>query len=645
MRQCGFVQPNESDLAMEAPPIPSHEFASPPAGSWIRFLRSYGPTPNNLNLFDEYVTGALNRAKVQPITLISPHLDAMKQQVASGVLGSILVAGTAGDGKTYHCRSLWMSLGGAAKAWSAPDLVKTLDLADGRSAVFVKDLSELNDEQSDAVLDLLERSVLGQENATFAVIATNHGQILERLRDLGKRQGRAHPLRKPIQEAFLLAGDLPERLALYDLSRTAHRQSLEEVISAVAGHPEWENCKRCALQAEGRVCPIFENRNRLMGSVNGVRFADRLGDLVETSRLNGWHLPVRDLLALVSNIILGHPDAKEDLMSCSEVGRIQSAGAVEKGCLYDNAFGVNLPRRRAMDRSVFKAFSTFGIGEETSNGSDGLLVYGADDAKLSEAFQRFVGSDPVYGATAAYLTAQQHYLEGDEAARIDGGQEDFLSHLAAQRRRFFFTLPENEPDYHYWSMTAFRYAGDYLELSEALFGRKAVSETIRARLVRGLNRVMTGLLLENSDRIFVASSGGFTQSRISVLCDTQTTARRQGGLGMTIKLDPQTDRPALDIILGHAPGFGAQFTLSPVRFEFLCRVAEGALPGSFSNECLEDLLAFKAKLLRKAERLRSLLTSDDDEEGSADEGALTLNFIEIEKDGHGFTRPSTIRIT
>ncbi|MBS1197310.1 MAG: hypothetical protein H6R18_1095 [Proteobacteria bacterium] len=625
--------------------IPGQEFTSPPAGSWIRFLRSYGPTPNNQNLFDEYVSGALNRAKVQPITLTSPHLEAMQLRAVSGALGSILIAGTAGDGKTYHCRSLWMVLGGAAKAWAAPDLVKTLVLADGRSAVFVKDLSELNDEQSDAVLDLLERSVIGEENTKFAVIATNHGQILERLRDLGIRQNREHPLRKPIQEAFLLSGGLSERLALYDLSRTAHRQSLEEVILAVAGHPEWENCKRCALQAEGRICPIFENRNRLMGSVNGVRFADRLGDLVETSRLNGWHLPVRDLLALVSNIILGHPDAKEDLMSCSEVGRIQSVGVVEKGSLYDNAFGVNLPRRRAMDRPVFKAFSTFGIGEETSNGSDGLLVYGADDAKLSETFQRLVGSDPVYGATVAYLAAQQHYLEGDEAARIDGGQEDFLSHLAAQRRRFFFTLPENESDYHYWGMTAFRYAGDYLELSDALFEHKAVSETIRARLVRGLNRVMTGLLLENSDRIFVASSGGFTQSRISVLCDTQTTARRQSGLGMAIKLDLQTDRPALDIILGHAPSSGAQFTLSPVRFEFLCRVAEGALPGSFSNECLEDLLAFKAKLLRKAERLRSLLTSDDDEEGSAEEGALTLNFIEIEKDGHGFTRPSMIRIT
>lgn len=75
--------------------IPDQEFAGPPAGSWIRFLRSYGPTPNNLNLFDEYVTGALNRAKVKPITLTSPHLEAMQQRAASGALGSILIAGTA----------------------------------------------------------------------------------------------------------------------------------------------------------------------------------------------------------------------------------------------------------------------------------------------------------------------------------------------------------------------------------------------------------------------------------------------------------------------------------------------------------------------------------------------------------------------
>ena len=37
---------------------------------------------------------------------------------------------------------------------------------------------------------------------------------------------------------------------------------------------------------------------------------------------------------------------------------------------------------------------------------------------------------------------------------------------------------------------------------------------------------MTGLLIENNDKIFVASSGGFTQSRISVLCDTEAPVLR-----------------------------------------------------------------------------------------------------------------------
>ncbi len=486
----------------------------------MRFLRSYGPTPNNTNLFDEYVTGALGRAKVRPITLSSPLLEAIKARVTSGVPGSILIAGTAGDGKTYHCRSLWTFLGGDSREWSDHSTVKELKLPDGRRAVFIKDLSELDDEQSDAALGLLEMSVLGAEDSAFVVVAANHGQILERLRDLGIRQRRVHPLRKPIQDAFLLSGHLSERLAIFDLSRTTHRNSLEEVLSAVAGHPEWTNCERCPLQAEGRVCPILENRTRLLGASDGGRFARRLGDLVEIARLNGQHLPVRDLLALCANMILGHRDAKDGLMSCAEVAWIQEQGAVDRANVYGNVFGANLPSRWA-SRPVFKAMAAFGVGEETTNGADGLLVYGKDDVKLAPAFARLIGSDPVYGATPRLLSAQDKYLEGEEDARIDGGAVGFMELLQEQRRRLFFTLPPVEDGYPFWAMTVFRFAGEYLEMRSALQDKTAVAETVRGRLVRGLNRVMTGLLIDNVDRIFVASSGGFTQSRVSVLCDTE----------------------------------------------------------------------------------------------------------------------------
>lgn len=631
---------------MNQPVAASPQSAAPPSSAWVRFLRSYGPTPNNLTLFDEFVTDNLVKARVKPITLSSPQLEKIKERVDSGVPGSILIAGTAGDGKTYHCRCLWTHLGGAEKDWSAKTTVKHLKLADGRQAMFVKDLSELNDEESDAALTVMERSMNGDDAQSFVVIAANHGQILERLRDLGKRQGRVHPLRKPIQDAFLQHGASPAGLAIFDLSRTTRRESLSEVLKAVAGHPEWGNCKQCSLRTDGRVCPIYENRTRVLGELDNGLFAKRLGDIVEVSRLNGWHLPVRDLLALASNMILGHGDAKlakEGLMACSDVAKIQEKGAIEEASLYGNVFGSNLPLRRAMSRPVFRALASFGVGTETTNAADGLMVYGADDPKLMDAFSRLLGSDVVYGATQGYLASLQRYLEGDEAARIDNGAQEFLDRLQAQRRRLFFTIPDTEKEYDHWLMTAFRFAGDYLEMIDLLAEGKGVSESTRARLVRGLNRVMTGLLIENNDKLFVASSGGFTQSRISVLCDTEAAARRSGGVGMRIKLDPLTDRATLDVALAAGPNYSASFTLSPVRFEFLCRVAEGALPGSFSNECLEDMLAFKAKLLRKAELLRADRLAEDEEPG-VDDGALTLNFIEMEQNGHGFSRPVIVRV-
>lgn len=619
---------------------------APPAEAWVRFLRSYGPTSNNLTMFDEYVTSALGRAKVQPISLSTPLLESMVQHIESKAPGSMLIVGTAGDGKTYHCRALWTRIGGDAKTWSSKGNIKEHRLADGRLAVFIKDLTEFNGEESDIPLERLERSVLGGNDSEILILAANHGQLLDRLRDLGRRQDRAHPLRKSLQERFLQAGPAPNRLAVFDLSRTTNRNTLNEVAKAVADHPEWENCKRCHLVANGKICPIDENRRRLIGECDSGQLARRLGDLIEIARFNGLHLPVRDLLALCSNMVLGYAesrDVKENLMTCADVAKIQEGGKIGKASIYANAFGANLPKRRASDRPVFKAMASFGVGEETTNAVDGLLVYGKDDSRLQPDFDRLVAIDSVYGATAEFRTAQDAYLEGHEGTRLEGGSSEFLEMLEAQRRRLYFTLPEAEPGYSRWSMTAFRFAGDYLDIIESLKTKKPVSEAIRGRIARGLNRVMTGLLLENVDRIFIASSGGFTQSRVSVLCDHETPSRRQGGVGMAIKLDEETERPQLDVSLSPGPGNSVAFDLTPIRHEFLSRVAEGALPASFSNECHEDLLAFKAKLLRKAEIVRKAGFVGDDDEAGEESAALTLNFIDIEPGGRGFSRPVTVR--
>ncbi|MCR1341367.1 hypothetical protein NRY67_01985, partial [Acidithiobacillus ferrooxidans] len=108
---------------------------------------------------------------------------------------------------------------------------------------------------------------------------------------------------------------------------------------------------------------------------------------------------------------------------------------------------------------------------------------------------------------------------------------------------------------------------------------------------------------------------------------------------------PVVTRPYTTFEHSSAAGAGnsVAFDLTPIRHEFLSHVAEGALPASFSNECLEDLLAFKAKLLRKAEIVRKASMASDDDEVGDEASALILNFIDIEPGGRGFSRPVTVR--
>jgi hypothetical protein len=72
-------------------------------------------------------------------------------------------------------------------------------------------------------------------------------------------------------------------------------------------------------------------------------------------------------------------------------------------------FGENLSSRRAEKTDLFRKLNSFGIGSETSNSVDDLLVYGADDPDLRETYKALVLVDPVYGGTPAYSRAQRAY--------------------------------------------------------------------------------------------------------------------------------------------------------------------------------------------------------------------------------------------
>ena len=84
---------------------------------------------------------------------------------------------------------------------------------------------------------------------------------------------------------------------------------------------------------------------------------------------------------------------------------------------------------------------------------------------------------------------------------------------------------------------------------------------------------------------------------------------------MRIKLDPLTERPVMDVAL--APGTSATrraFDLTPVRFEFLCRVAEGALPRQLLQRMPGRHARFQGQAVaqgRAAARQSGLLSDDE----------------------------------
>src|SRR5262249_46576306 len=151
-------------------------------------------------------------------------------------------------------------------------------------------------------------------------------------------------------EEMLVTGTNPNpavRLNLKDLSQAPASSMLEPIIETMMNHASWDHCDACPVKSNGAVCPIWENRRRLLGTDDRGTFRRRLTALIEISEQNGAHFPVRQLLALVTNMLLGHPDAPDRLLSCKDVPKIVEDGSIDGASVYRNVFGENLSTRRA----------------------------------------------------------------------------------------------------------------------------------------------------------------------------------------------------------------------------------------------------------------------------------------------------------
>lgn len=603
------------------------------SNSFISFLRHYGPIPASDNMYDELIQSEIERHAIEPPIHIDPaRLNEVRSNFESETPRNVILTGTAGDGKTYHCRRIWEHFGGDPEKWKAGEKIVSLSLpVSGKAITIVKDLSELTQSEKDATIADLAAAVAGKSEDKVFLVAANDGQLLATWRDWSDKQNEdAHRVFKIIEDMLVEERTTDHALVLdlYNLSRLDASVHFQELVEQIVEHQQWAQCQGCELLKDdgSSSCPIRINRERLRGGTEGSVFRKRLGELMKLARANRMHLPIRDLLLLGVNILLGDRQGRQILLTCRTAKNRAEKEDYRQTNPYANVFGMNLPERQRQQYQVFTTLEGFGIGRETDNKFDNLLIYGTYGD--SDHYKKFVSDDIYYGARA-YEPYLRDYLEG-ERENID----EFMRALGRQRQRLFFSLPPDKA-FDPWRLTVYQASGRFLRFVSGLASGADVSRTVEL-LVKGLNRTFCGMMIDDGTQLYLASSGGDGRGRIASLLNYDLPTkrhRRDPYLHFTLAADRAT--PCLQIIdpAGAGNDVVDSLSLQLTHFEYLVRVASGSLPASFSRQCNEDFLDFKLRLISRLDELIGETASTDE-----------VNLQALTVDERGRAHPDNIRI-
>ncbi len=570
----------------------------PTAGErWVSFLRGYGPVNRIDGMYAETIRRMADAHQIEPLHFEHPEEQTLATALtpSENRLTNVVLTGTAGDRKTTLCNDLWRQLsGGDMSRVSGRNRQNyrplTVNTPDGpRILHFIFEFSGFAPEQGqpwpNEKLDLLNRfaaSICHPNPTEFFIVAANDGKLVHEWEGLPE----GAPARRlgPIIEELLAAGhSVAEGLEIrfLNLSRMATKEILKRALDSLIARDEW----RCFLDerddpAFGLDSPLKKNHQLLC--TPAIR--QKLEALAELCDANGLHVSIREVLLLLVNALLGHATATDFVLRPDDLRALASGNRAHEAMLYNNVFGGNLPERRRDHFAVFRFLNGFRIGHETTNVHDALIVFGPDDPSLSEDHQRILGSDELYGNNPDFESLRHEYLEAEEHR---SNSKAFIYALLAERRRLFFRLADDDPRFDPWRLTVFEAAGDYrAKVLAPLRAGEKVGTGMIALLVQGLNRIWTGMLVGELDRLYLSTGLDFSMARVSDIYLHEIPLQVGfHGNGITIDFDDDIGLPILRVSIerDHA----LSFPLHLVRFEFLTRVAKGALPSSFSRNAMK----------------------------------------------------------
>jgi hypothetical protein len=520
----------------------------------------------------------------------------------TGEFRNVVLTGTAGDGKTSLCFELVAQLTQRAAQYGDGFERVTVETGGGtRTLTLIYDVTawrkRVNGLANDEVVSLLERFAASCFTGSddFFVLAVNDGQMHQLFRSLPPDAPEI--VRKLERNLIDLharnESDCGKRLRLINLSRIPSEQIMQLCLTAVLDRGEWSCFEK---ESDNPLfCPA-SSLARNFRALNTPDVRERLCVLARIADASGHHLPIRGVLCLLTNALLGHPDAQDRVLKPgAEADTLLKAGNAHRAALHRTLFGENLTATNRRKKEVYRFLSMLHIGEETTNDLDELFIFGSRDQELGAAYQELIAADPFLQRNPDFDGLVTRYIRGDISDEDE--TRHFLTELGSERRRVFVQASSQQfRTYALWKTSVFHHAREFLDdIVIPIQSRKSPSRMLLRKMASGINRIWTGMLLaDQANEIYLTTGLDLTTSPVSDIYLTQ------------IELD--SDPPGLEIVaregtsvpvaVMHASGREFRFDLTLPRFEFLCRVADGAMPSSFSRESCTDFMSLKQRCLR-----------------------------------------------
>ena len=585
------------------------------ATNWLKLLHAYAPGLRNFGAIAEKVEKIEKQTGVRRIQFEHPARNFLFEAIAptnGAPLRNAIILGTAGDGKTSLMMEGKTRLGNP-KALKEPGGVERFDIETKQGPkhfIFIYDLSAwrgdspvIPDDRLKIVYQLAD-SVTGKDSETIFVIAANDGALHQVLNDDLPSDAPASAIRlreiinnlHEVSKQISVDTESTDNLRLLNLSMIASEVFMQECLRAILEREEWKNLAFGA--GTGILAPNSPVlRNYILLKTETVR--NRLLTLAKLADACGFHLSIRDLLCLITNAILGHPKAKKGVLSPNAEGNAIAESKPDDAPLHRLLFGDSLPESSRSIRPCYVFLSLLQIGRETTNELDDLLIFGGideEDQDLQDRFAAVVNNDPLDQRDKQLNSLARQYVTGemDEEATLK-----LREALCAERKRLFLhTDPKTFDGLTLWNCTAFHHAGIYLtEILDKLRAGGIPSPHLIRKIIGGLNRIWTGFFLKDqSDALYFCTGLDVTTAPVSdiFLGKIELDGIHNDNIRMEL------DHKRLPMLVFDTPTQKNAFTfrLTLQRFEFLMRVANGAMPTSFSRESTEDFAVLKQRCIR-----------------------------------------------